>query len=203
MATVPIAIERDEIPVGGSVSGTLEESDGTANLQFQAKQGQKYLIEVTWEGMPSVLLSISDPPDPFVDAIDSYFPDSSPFVLRWTAWESGTFHVVVSAAEGAGSYNISVSTDTRPSAPTSVSTAWEGSTVEVSWDPVEGAEYYKVYHDDFFEYCCGLRADGSPGFCNELAADVTGTTYVHADPTRSDRGATTGWSPAIAKDART
>ena len=80
MATVPIAIERDEIPVGGSVSGTLEESDGTANLQFQAKQGQKYLIEVTWEGMPSVLLSISDPPDPFVDAIDSYFPDSIPSV---------------------------------------------------------------------------------------------------------------------------
>ena len=35
---------------------------------------------------------------------------------------------------------------------------------------------------DFFDSACSLRMDGSPSFCEELAADVTGITYVHADP---------------------
>ena len=59
---------------------------------------------------------------------------------------------------------------------------WDGSTIRVSWDAVDGADYYKVYHDYFFGDECSLRSDGRPRFCEELAADVTGRTYVHADP---------------------
>ena len=60
--------------------------------------------------------------------------------------------------------------------------AWEGSTIRVTWDAVDGADYYKVYYDDFIFAGCSLGTDGSPSFCEELAADVRGTTYVHADP---------------------
>ena len=61
--------------------------------------------------------------------------------------------------------------------------AWEGSTIRVTWDAVDGADYYKVYYDAFiFASRCSLGTDGSPSFCEELAADVRGTTYVHADP---------------------
>ena len=70
---------------------------------------------------------------------------------------------------------------------------WEGSTIRISWDTVDGADYYKVYHDDFFVDACSLGSDGRPRFCEELAADVTGTTYVHANPTRPDGSANYYW----------
>ena len=70
---------------------------------------------------------------------------------------------------------------------------WEGSTIRISWDAVDGADYYKVYHDDFFPDACELRRDGSPRFCEELATNVVGTTYVHANPTSPDRGENYYW----------
>ena len=61
--------------------------------------------------------------------------------------------------------------------------AWEGLTIRVTWDAVEGADYYKVYHDDVTDSACSLDIfDGSPKFCEELAADVAGTTFVHTNP---------------------
>ena len=70
---------------------------------------------------------------------------------------------------------------------------WEGSTIRVSWDAVEGADYYKVYHHDFFDDACSLRSDGRPRFCEELAADATGTTYIHTNPTSPDMGENYYW----------
>ncbi len=64
--------------------------------------------------------------------------------------------------------------------------AWEGSTIRVSWDAVDGADYYKVYHDDFSDSSCELGSDGRLRFCEELATDVTGTTYVHTNPSLSE-----------------
>ena len=58
----------------------------------------------------------------------------------------------------------------------------EDSAVRVSWDLVDGADYYKVYYSDFVDSFCTLSRDGSPSFCEELARNVAGTTYVHADP---------------------
>ena len=55
--------------------------------------------------------------------------------------------------------------------------AWDGSTIRVSWEVVDGADYYKVYHDER-DYC-SLNRDGSPSWCEELATNVAGTTYVH------------------------
>ena len=52
----------------------------------------------------------------------------------------------------------------------------------VSWDAVQDADYYKIYHDDFWSSNCRLNSSGTPSFCEELAANVTGTSYTHANP---------------------
>ena len=71
--------------------------------------------------------------------------------------------------------------------------AWDGSTIRVSWDAVDGADYYKVYHHHFFDDACSLGSDGRPSFCEELAADATGTTYIHSNPTSPDMGENYYW----------
>ncbi len=73
-------------------------------------------------------------------------------------------------------------TAAAPSRPSNLLYAIEGSTIRVSWDAVEGADYYNLYYDNFFDSSCSLRADGSPGFCEELATNVVSTTYLHTDP---------------------
>ena len=60
--------------------------------------------------------------------------------------------------------------------------AWEGETVVVSWDPVERADHYNVYWDDFFSSSCYLEQSGKPQWCAELAVQVADTTYVHSGP---------------------
>ena len=72
--------------------------------------------------------------------------------------------------------------ETAPAAPANVRYAFEGSAIRITWDPVGGADYYNVYHDDFFGDACSLRGDGSPSFCDELAAGLETTSYVHASP---------------------
>ena len=180
-------IQREEIPLGGSASGTLSESEDIAHLLFQAEIGQKYLIEVTWEGLARIRLLIKDPPDPVVSFIDQSNSSDSPFVRQWTAPESGSFYIEVWALEGAGSFSISVSLDKTPGSPASVSAAWEGSEVKVSWDPVDGADYYNVYHDDGgINVYCEVDSRGNASFCRELATDVTSTSYVDTDPSRRE-----------------
>ena len=71
---------------------------------------------------------------------------------------------------------------TPPNAPTNVRYAREGATIRVSWGPVDGADYYKVYYDDFHKASCRLGRDGQPSFCEELAAQVIATAYVHTSP---------------------
>ena len=72
--------------------------------------------------------------------------------------------------------------ETAPAAPANVRYAFEGSAMRITWDPVGGADYYNVYHDDFFGDACSLRGDGSPSFCEELATGLETTSYVHASP---------------------
>ncbi len=84
------------------------------------------------------------------------------------------------------SKNPAAPAEAIPTAPANARYAVEGSTIRISWDPVAGADHYNIYHDDFFDSRCRLNRDGSPGFCEELARNVIGTTYVHTDPSSSD-----------------
>ena len=177
-------LEREEIPVGGSVSGALAASE-IIYYQFQAEEGQKYLVAVSWEGIMRVRLLIKDLPDPRVDSISQSNASDSPLIRPWTAPETGTFHIDLYALDGTGTFNVSIAIDGSPDSPSGVSAAWEGSTVEISWDPVDGAEYYVVYHDDR-DFGCELDDENRPRFCDELAADVAQTNYVHASPEPPD-----------------
>ncbi|MDE0288243.1 MAG: S8 family serine peptidase, partial [bacterium] len=105
------------------------------------------------------------------------------------------YEVVVAATSGTGTrlktatqrITIRVIDDTAeaPANPQTVNYEWVGSEIVLSWDAVAGADYYKVYYDDFFGSSCSVRG-GSASFCEELATDVTGTSYTHADPDPDD-----------------
>ena len=69
----------------------------------------------------------------------------------------------------------------------------DGSAIVLTWDAVPGADYYNVYHDDFFDSDCRLDDFGDPFGCDELVAGVTGTSYVHTDP---DPGENNYWVTA-------
>ena len=84
------------------------------------------------------------------------------------------------------SKNPAAPAEAIPTAPANARYAVEGSTIHITWNPVDGADHYNIYHDDFFDSRCRLNRDGSPGFCEELARNVVGTTYVHTDPGSSD-----------------
>ena len=80
-----------------------------------------------------------------------------------------------------GAVAVAVAVAAAPVAPSNQRYAWQGSATVVSWGPVTNAGYYKVYYDDFFDSSCRLSG-GSPSFCEEVAGNVSGTSYTHADP---------------------
>ena len=162
--------EIDEIPVGGSVDGRLDEPGETDRFLFQADEGTAYQIKAVWDTLPSIR----------VDIYDAYIRDGfptfgkvkeasrEPFRLVWTAPESGKYNLDVSSGDdlgsGTGTYTVFVSIDTGPLAgPTNVRYAPEGTAVRVSRIPVEGADYYNIYHD---ELSC-LRVSAGRGWHSE------------------------------------
>ena len=60
--------------------------------------------------------------------------------------------------------------------------AFEGSTIVLSWDAVAGASYYRIYYDDFFSSSCRVSSGGRASFCEELATNITDTSYTHNNP---------------------
>ena len=76
---------------------------------------------------------------------------------------------------------VTVTVRAAPNNPANQRFSWQASTIVVSWDQVAGAEYYNIYYDDFFDSSCRL-VFGRPNLCEELAANVVGTSYTHADP---------------------
>ena len=129
------------------------------------------------------------------------------YVSRLDASESGDESVSLSAPSTPGTYYygacvdaVSGGSDTTNNCSTAVAVAvgevlgnpanqrysWEGSTTVLSWDAVAGADYYKIYYDDFFSSGCRLSSSGRASFCDELAANVAGTSYTHTSPDDDD-----------------
>ena len=177
----PVQEEREEIAVGGSLAGSLDDPNESDLFQFQAEAGVEYVIEVAWQDMPEVTVVVKDAPDPVANSFQTIWSETSPLVVRWVAEESKTHHIDVFAGEATGSYTVSVSVDASPDSPAGVSAAWEGSAITVSWDAVEGADYYNVYYDQGGSLC-SLDGEGNPSWCDELAANVVDTSYTHASP---------------------
>ena len=53
----------------------------------------------------------------------------------------------------------------------------------ITWEPAEGATYYKVLYDSFFEGRPGCQLLTNHAiWCEELVSNVTETTYLHEKP---------------------
>ena len=79
------------------------------------------------------------------------------------------------------SNNPATTVGTAPAMSATSRYEWDGSEIVLSWDAVNEADYYNIYYDDFFASACTVRR-GSTSFCEELATNVTATTYTHTDP---------------------
>ena len=105
---------------------------------------------------------------PQVRALEDTMNDLAPAVRVTLAAAGCLEYEAESVAEGDG--------------PSTITFAAEGPANRVTWTSVPGAEFYKVYYGDLPD--CYVNSSGSPSSCRELASNVAGTTYVHADPHR-------------------
>ena len=173
-----------EISVGDRVNATLDEPGEPRKFLFQAEEGKHYLIEVGKGTLPDFWVTVGNSSGwemtgPF---------DDERFLMPWIAPMSGQYFVQVSPASTSGdftgaAYTISVRLDTRPTTPVTAQYGREGLTMRVSWDAVDGADSYAVYHDGYYlDSACQVSRDGRPSHCEELATNVIGTRFIHADP---------------------
>ena len=86
-------------------------------------------------------------------------------------------NAIVESRAGAGGNNVARSPAGKPAPPADSRYEWVNSMIRLTWDPVAGADYYGVFHDDFF----GPDAK-CPNFCKELAGGIVGTGYLHVRP---------------------
>ena len=99
------------------------------------------------------------------------------------------YDVQVRAINSAGDGSWSVTATGTPTAgqsapgsPANAQYVRVGTTTVVTWDPSAGATHYKVYHSDSRFARCTLLLSGTLSGCDELAANISGTTYTHASP---------------------
>ncbi len=172
-------IDTAELTVGETVEATADPDLGE-RYSFQAEQGNRFLIEVTGETLTYFLVTgpvtESQLPQSFISSGD----DGQVSLARERLSSDTYFFQVV--GEDVGTYTVLVRLDLSPLGPSNVRYVWDGYSIEVSWDPVDGADSYSVYHHAFFEAGCFVRSDGRPSFCDEVATNVVGTTFTHTTP---------------------
>ena len=174
-----LQMEATELTVGETVWVETDNPDLPNRYYFQSEQGRRYLVEVDGESQPEFLVTLpvtqSQLPTNFI-----FSEGREQLSLRWKALTSDTYVFQVSL-DDVGSYTVGIRLDPTPDSPPNLQYAWEGSTIQVSWDSVDEADYYNVYHDDLFPEGCSLGEDGTPSFCDELATNLSGTSYLHPD----------------------
>ena len=177
------ALDVTELTLSKTEDVVLDGSEQAKLFSFQAQQGERYLIEVDKGTVPDFGFTSPFTETQFPQRIISSSGKDT-MSATWVAPNSDTYFVQVWAdpEDGAGSFTITVRIDPRPDRPSNVQYAWEGREIHVTWDAVDGADYYKIYYDDFFPEGCGVDEDGKAWFCGELASRVDGTSFVHTDP---------------------
>ena len=133
----------EAITVGESVEAEIVSPGDADTYSFQAEQGERYLIEVVRGTLPDFYVALPVPEG--VIPWDFALTDGEQqFSRRWRARTSGAhfFHVV---GEGVGSYTLTLRLDTSLIGPSNERWTRENSAIRVSWDAVDGADYYNVY----------------------------------------------------------
>ena len=200
-ATITVTAED-----GGGLTATLD-IQVTVTAAAATKPGKPTGLTATADGQTEIELSWTAPSEDGGAEITGYRIEVSTDGSSWsdlvadtdststsyphTGLTAGsTRHYRVSAINsegtGAASNTDSATTDAAPapappSSPGNARYSRDASTIVVSWDAVSEATHYKVYYSDFFDSSCSISF-GGPSFCDELAGNVTGTTYTHADP---------------------
>ena len=90
------------------------------------------------------------------------------------------------------SSSVKITVGVVPDNPPNQRYSWQDATTIVTWDPSAGATHYKVYYDDSRSPRCSFRRGELSG-CEELAANVVGTSYTH---TSSDTNRNYYWVTA-------
>ena len=171
-------VEREEIPFGVALERSLDEPEEKDTYEISVEAGETYLIEVSWQGLPSMKLTVFQPP-----GYNWIFQSElSPITGSWTPEIAGATSISVSAEDATGPYTIYLSQHRSLDAPGRVSAAWEGSDARITWEQVEGADYYKLYHEEFFDSKCAIDPDGEIRWCTELATNVAENSFVHTSP---------------------
>ncbi len=169
-----------KLTLGETTEAAVDSPGQPVRFTFAAQQGERFLIEVVKGTLPDFALNV-----PWSDSyrvIDLVYAEGRATITRaWQAPVSDTFYVQVwgSPDDSTGTFTITVRIDPRPDTPANARYAWEGTAIRVSWDAVAGADYYKVYYDDFAPVGCTLDENGNPKYCDELASRVDGTSFVH------------------------
>ena len=102
-------------------------------------------------------------------------------------WVSACNDKGCSALEPENSANVPVGVVYRPGVdvplvPANLIYAHEGSAIVLSWDPIDGADSYSLYHHEHFSSSCHVQSDGSYLLCEQVAANLSGSSFVHTDP---------------------
>ena len=195
------ADEATLVRVGDAVAGVLGHRGDIDYFAFAAKRGETYRIDVDLGTLDDSVAALFDSDSRQLE-FDDDGGESLGSRIIWTAAESGTYYVAVAGwGSDTGSYTLTITPTASGNAPDEAEAAdeadgagggppdspanqryeYDGGAVVLTWDAVSGADSYTVYYDDFFDSACSVRS-GGPSFCEELATDLTGTTYTHADP---------------------
>ena len=195
------ADEATLVRVGDAVAGVLGHRGDIDYFAFAAKRGETYRIDVDLGTLEDSFATLYDSDSRQLE-FDDDGGESLGSRIIWTAAESGTYYVAVAGwGSDTGSYTLTITPTASGNAPDEAEAAdeadgagggppdspanqryeYDGGAVVLTWDAVSGADSYTVYYDDFFDSACRVRADG-PSFCDELATNLSSTSYTHTAP---------------------
>ena len=112
-------------------------------------------------------------------------------MLYWATLEDSPEIVEILTNPAAAFFTPTVTPTVTPlpddwiDAPQEVKVARVGSTLQISWAPVEGAEYYKVFYSRLSSRC-RVEQVVSQLSCSEIAPRVDATTFIRRDLSESE-----------------
>ena len=175
------ADEATVTTVGEAVTGVLDHRTDFDYFAFAAERGQTYRIDVDLGTLDDSVAALFDADSRQLE-FDDDGGESFGSRITWTAAESGTHYVAVAGWGDTGSYTLTISvTGSAPDSPANQRYEYDGSSIVLSWDASAGADSYTVYYDGVFDSSCRLDSRG-PNFCEELATDLSNTSYTHTRP---------------------
>ena len=177
------------MPPGTATISSVTPGPGSLTVSWRAPSGD--VSGITAYDLRHIRVGADQAVEANWTVVDNAWTGSGLLQYVLTGLTNGTQYgvqvrAVNSIGDGSWSGTATGTPQTVPSSPANQRYSWEGSTTVLSWDAVAGADYYKIYYDDSLSSSCRLSSSGSSSFCEELAANVEGTSYTHTSPDDDD-----------------